>query len=337
MLTGNRPSIAIVTRKTRLEGLKARWGTFDQAKFRMKQARLSEIARRKHDIDDDDLMEAEEEADAIAVEADRYSFACQAVMREIDLGMPISRVEREFVPNFDFSRCIAVVVVGQDGLVANTAKYVGDIPIIGVNPDPMIYDGVLLPYQIGQVRRAVQAVLDDRVGIRQVSLAEAKLQDGQTLLGFNDLFIGSASHVSARYQISVANTAESQSSSGILVSTGAGSTGWLSSVRNMVRAIATFDRSMKHVRVPDPTPEPIAWEERSLRWLVREPFVSRTSSANLVVGVLEERDEIVIESKMPENGVIFSDGVEQDYLPFNSGTIARIRVAERQAKLVWPF
>jgi len=37
---------------------------------------------------------------------------------------------------------------------------------------------------------------------------------------------------------------------------------------------------------------------------------------------------------MPENGVIFSDGIEADRLEFNSGTEARITVAERQGKLV---
>jgi hypothetical protein len=37
---------------------------------------------------------------------------------------------------------------------------------------------------------------------------------------------------------------------------------------------------------------------------------------------------------MPDYGVIFSDGIESDYLAFNSGTIAEISLAERQAHLV---
>jgi hypothetical protein len=41
-----------------------------------------------------------------------------------------------------------------------------------------------------------------------------------------------------------------------------------------------------------------------------------------------------IESVMPENGVIFSDGIEGDYLHFNSGTVATIGVAERKANLI---
>jgi hypothetical protein len=37
---------------------------------------------------------------------------------------------------------------------------------------------------------------------------------------------------------------------------------------------------------------------------------------------------------MPENGVIFSDGIEADRLDFNSGTEAQITIAERQGRLI---
>jgi hypothetical protein len=37
---------------------------------------------------------------------------------------------------------------------------------------------------------------------------------------------------------------------------------------------------------------------------------------------------------MPQDGVIFSDGVETDYLAFDSGAIASISVADEKARLV---
>ena len=39
---------------------------------------------------------------------------------------------------------------------------------------------------------------------------------------------------------------------------------------------------------------------------------------------------------MPRNGVIFSDGIEEDHLDFNSGTIATIGLADRTLRLVVP-
>jgi hypothetical protein len=37
---------------------------------------------------------------------------------------------------------------------------------------------------------------------------------------------------------------------------------------------------------------------------------------------------------MPESGVIFSDGIETDFVEFNSGTLATITLAEKRGYLV---
>ena len=248
--------------------------------------------------------------------------------KELDLGYPLKFVEREYLPTFDFRGCIAVVVVGRDGLVANAAKYVGELPIVAVNPDPQRIDGVLLPFYVRQARQAVQRAAENRAKIREVTLAEVNLNDGQRMLAFNDFFIGCQSHVSARYVLRVDNQAEPQSSSGLIVSTGAGSTGWLSSVFNMAEGFAQWAGGGLQHRIQ------LAWEDRRLVWVVREPFRSKQSGADLVAGWLDQGNELVIESLMPSGGVIFSDGVESDFLEFTSGTIARIGVAQQRARLV---
>lgn len=122
--------------------------------------------------------------------------------------------------------------------MANTAKYVSSQPIVAVNPDPTRYDGILLPFLPKQATQAIETVLKGQARIRAVTLAEAKMNDGQRLLAFNDLFLGAQSHVSARYRIHWNQRQEPQSSSGVLVSTGAGSTGWMSSVFNMASGVA---------------------------------------------------------------------------------------------------
>ena len=118
-------------------------------------------------------------------------------------------------------------------------------------------------------------------------------------------------------------------SSGILVSTGAGSTGWMSSVFNIAHGVAGFVGTQMSQRI-----RKMKWEDRSLLWAVREPFISQTSQAGLIMGSITEGEELVVESLMPSGGVIFSDGVESDFLEFNGGTIARLTVAAQRAKLV---
>jgi hypothetical protein len=71
-----------------------------------------------------------------------------------------------------------------------------------------------------------------------------------------------------------------------------------------------------------------------LYFSVREPFTSKMSQATLVFGKIGASQKLVLHSHMPENGVIFSDGIEADYLNFNSGAIAAIGLASRKAHLV---
>jgi NAD kinase len=337
---GLTPGIAIVTRPTRLEGMKRKWGTVGQVKFRLRQAHAQEALRRepaKKARSLAALAAAEEEATPAAAaymeyeeEDSNYQKVVERIERDLDLGLPVRTVDREFLPNFEFGLCAVVVVVGQDGLVANAAKYVEGLPIVAVNPDPERFDGVLLPFSPKQVRLAVQKVLDGKPRIRSVTLAETLLNDGQKLLAFNDFFLGAATHVSARYVLEAGGRSEPQSSSGILVSTGAGSTGWLSSVFNMVHGVSEMLGTPCAGRVE------MKWEDRRLAWVVREPFISRRSQAGLVAGMLEEKQELIVESLMPDDGVIFSDGVGSDFLAFNSGVIARVRVSDQRANLVVP-
>ena len=300
--------LVIVTRRTRLQELVERFNTRSQAKFYIEHA-------------GGDFADYEREDAA-------YRSSLEVLRRSLDYEMPQQLVDRAFVPTFQFQKEDLVVTLGQDGLVANTAKYVMAQPIVAVNPEPERFDGILLPFLPNQARLAVGKVLESKARIREVTLAEIRLQDGQRLLAFNELFIGARSHVSALYRITNGTKSEIQSSSGVLVSTGAGSTGWLSSVFNMASGVASLcgGAAVKPIRMP--------WEDRRLVYIVREPFVSRHSQANVVAGMLEAERELVLESLMPSGGTVFSDGMEADFLQFNSGAIATVRAADQRARLV---
>ncbi len=300
--------LIIVVRKTRLQELVERFNTRSQAKFYIEHA-------------GGDFNDYQREDDA-------YRSSLEVLRRSLDFGMPQQLVDRILVPTFQFQPEDLIVTLGQDGVVANTAKYVGIQPIVAVNPEPERFDGILLPFLPNQARLSVQKVIEGTAKILEVTLAQIELQDGQRLLAFNDLFIGARSHVSALYRIKHGTKSEIQSSSGVLVSTGAGSTGWLSSVFNMASVIASFCEAtaVKPIRLP--------WEDRRLVYVVREPFASRHSQATLVAGMLEPGQELVLESLMPSGGSVFSDGMEADFLEFNSGAIATVRAAEQRARLV---
>jgi hypothetical protein len=324
------PSIVVVTTPTRFQGLVGRWGTKGQAQFRLRQAALHRQLIETSSAGPSSITDEEATFALYEAENAKYQASLDRLRDDLDFGYPLTLVERRYLPTYEFRNAMVVVVIGPDGLVANTAKYVGDLPIVGINPDPQRIDGILVPFDVPAARGVVEAVLNQRFNSQPVTMAEAVLNDGQSLLAFNDLFIGRRTHVSARYNLRWKSFGESQSSSGVIVATGAGSTGWLSSVFNMTRGITAWSGT------DFDQPSKMAWNDRRLAWVVREPFASRFSQAELVVGLLEQQEELILESLMPEGGAIFSDGIEDDFLEFNSGSTVRIRIAQQQARLVIP-
>jgi len=300
--------IVLVTRKTRLEDLVARYNTASQAKFY--------IEHLGADFSD------------YVCEHDTY----HACVREAESALRhfgrVQMVERGFLPNFLFGPGDLVVALGQDGLVANTMKYLDGHPLVGVNPDPARWDGVLLPFQARDLAKLMPDVLARRRTMQEVTMARARLNNGQELYGVNDIFIGPKSHTSARYTIRLGDREERQSSSGIIVSTGLGSTGWLKSLQAGSAAIAAGGGALQaHEQV---TP----WDADYLHFTVREPFPSKASAASLVAGRIGARASLTLVSAMAENGVIFSDGIEADYLEFNAGITVEVGIAEKRGYLV---
>ena len=297
----------IVKNKTRLESLIERFNTKAQAKFY--------IERLGGNFED------------YEVEHETFHFSLNFVQREISKVIKYKIVERVYLPSFIFSYKNVIVVVGQDGLVANTAKYSKGIPIIAVNPDKKRYDGVLLPFDTTDFVTGIENVISNQFPSKIMRFAEAKLNDGQRLLAFNDLFIGASSHISARYKISFGTKTEEQSSSGLIVSTPAGSTGWLSSIFNMAYGVTgMFEKNLKPKR-------PLI-KDNELLFAVREPFQSIKTQIGITAGIIKTPHLLTVESLMPTSGVIFSDGIESDFLKFNSGSIATIGVAPETANLV---
>jgi NAD kinase len=306
--------VVVVTRKTRLEELIERFNSREQARFYIEHmgANFADYER----------------------EHETYQRALHGLRQLLAglRGLKTQFIERSFLPNFLFTEKDIVVTIGQDGLVVNTAKYLREQPVVGVNPDPARFDGVLLPFRVQHVPQAIADLLAGRGHIRAITMAEAALNDGQTILAFNDLFIGVQTHTSARYRITLGQRTEYHSSSGLIVSTGAGSTGWLSSMFAMAAGVTRFATGANASL--DPARFRFDWEEPRLLFVVREPFVSRTTQAGIVAGVLPAGETLILESGIPDHGVIFSDGVEADYLAFNAGAIASIRVAARKTHLV---
>lgn len=294
------PRLVVVTRRTAYEQLLARHGTKGQASFFLKS--------RAQSIDRFEAGHSSQQDGAAAV------------LAQIPPDRRRARVDRAELDRFVFEPDDIVIVVGQDGLVANVAKYLDGQPVVGVNPDPRRYDGVLCTVPPGLAWAAIGSLDRPTPGfhVEQRPLVEVSREDGQHLLALNEVFAGHASHQSALYSLSCPEGRERHSSSGVIVATGTGATGW-------ARSIA------RQRGLDGQLPGPL---DRRLAWFAREPFPTVTTGTRHDFGLLGEGDTLELLSEMGEGGTLFGDGIEADRLEFNSGQIARIRLADRALRLV---
>jgi NAD kinase len=307
----NIDKIVLVTQKTRLEELRERFNTREQAKFWIEHMGL-------------DFADYDDEHTTYRRAVDYLHRAAQS------LELKVQCVDRSFLPNFLFAPRDLVVAVGRDGLVVNAAKYVDAHPILGVNPDPGRWEGLLLPFSPESARRGILAVAQGRHQTRRTTMAAVTLNDGRSLLAFNDFLIGRKDQGSARYTIDWNGTRETQSSSGVLVSTGAGSTGWLSSTQNMAESLSR----LLLPRAPALPRLHLDWDDPRLAFVVREPYRSRASGAAIGAGFIASGESLVFESHMPDGGAIFSDGMLDDALAFDAGCVATVAAAKSHTLLV---
>ena len=302
--------VVLVTRRTRLEELIARHNTLAQARFYVEHLGAGF-------------------ADYLA-ENEAYARSLQTTVRALQSWGRYQVLERQMLPNFVFGASDIVVALGQDGLVANTMKYLDGQPLIGLNPEPTRWDGLLLPFQPDDLTLVLQDVARGQRTLKTVTMAEARMSDGQTLRAVNDLFIGPRTHTSALYELSHDGKTESQSSSGLIVSTGLGSTAWMKSVVTGSMAIAhSLGLASEQFSYT-----PMPWDTTTLEFAVREPFPSRASQTSLVYGHFGADDPLRIRSQMPDNGVIFSDGVEADFLRFTAGMEVVVSISQVKGLLV---
>lgn len=291
------PRVVVVTRSTPYEELLARHATRAQAEFFLRQ-RSQTIAT-----------------------AETIHHEVHAAVARLQAAIPLewrrNKVMRQELDRFLFEPNDTVVVVGQDGLVANVAKYLDGQLVIGVNPTPRLFDGVLVKYSPYDASKLLTAVAAHEVPVEERTMVAAELDDGQSLCALNELFLGQRTHQSARYELTRDGDTVTHSSSGVIVTTGTGSTGWARSIHG---------ERHSSLRLPKPT-------EPRLAFFVREAFPSVTTSTRLAEGLIDGTETLDLTSRM-EDGVIFGDGIEADYLRFGWGMSVRVRVSKKQLRLV---
>ncbi|MEI8410312.1 MULTISPECIES: hypothetical protein [unclassified Kribbella] len=289
------PRAVLVHRATELTELVARHGTRQQAGFF--------LAGRGRDLAELDARHQAQQ-DALAM-----------VSAAIPLDWRRAVAERNDLDRFGFGPEDVVIAVGQDGLVANVAKYLDGQPVIGVDPEPGRNPGVLVPHEPAAIADLLRTDLSAAAELR--TMVAAGTDDGQRLLALNEVYVGHRTHQSARYRLRSPDALEErQSSSGLLVGTGTGSTGWCRSA---------WQERHSPLTLPTAT-------ESTLSWFVREAWPSPATGTSCTEGLLKTDQQLTVIAE--SDLVVFGDGIESDTLALSWGQRLDLSVAETRLHLV---
>ncbi|MFS0697361.1 hypothetical protein [Streptomyces nitrosporeus] len=296
------PRAVLVHRTTEYEELLARHGTHGQAAFF--------LSSRGRSLDE------------VAGRHARHRRALAEVAAAVPLRWRQARVERADLDRFLFGPEDVVLVVGQDGLVANAAKYLTGQPVIGIDTDPDRNPGVLVRHRAKDTAALCRAATGQGGGTEPLTMVEAVADDTQRLLALNEICLAPPGHGTVRYRIDTggplsASAGEPQASSGVLVGTGTGATGWL--------------RSLWAER-GSPLPLPAPTDPRLL-WFVREAWPSPATGTTRTAGGLGRGEGLALTVES-DRMVVFGDGMESDALELTWGQGIRIGVSETSLRLV---
>jgi NAD kinase len=293
------PRVVVVHRTTEYEELVARHGTHGQAAFflRSRGRDIEEVAERHR----------------------RTRRALAEVSAAVPLTWRQAQVERADLDRFLFAPEDVVAVVGQDGLVANVAKYLAGQPVLGFDTDPGRNPGVLVRHRPDAAAVLLPSVLAPGTGVHELTMVEAVADDTQRLVALNEIYLGAVGHQTARYRLGLEDdggVVEAQASSGVLVGTGTGATGWIRSV---------WQQRSAELRLPGPT-------ENRLVWFVREAWPSPATGTSLVAGELAAAAflRLTVES---ERLIAFGDGMEADAVELTWGQSVRVGVCGERLRL----
>ena len=292
------PRAVLIERPTEYAELLARHGTREQARFFLTERGLA--------------IEEPEERHR------RFGEARAAVLAAIPPDWRVATISRAELDRFLFAEDDVVIALGQDGLVANAAKYLGGQPVIGLNPEPDRFPGVLVRNPPEAAADLLADLMGGRAAIEHRTMVEARSDDGQCLLALNEIFVGHVSHQSARYVLDTGAVRERQSSSGLIIATGTGASGWAASIN-----------ASRVAPVVLPTPG-----EPALAWFVREAWPSVATGTAATGGRLEGAAVLTVTCELNEGAVVFGDGMEGDRLLPSWGQRVTVGVAARRLALI---
>lgn len=171
-----------------------------------------------------------------------------------------------------------VISVGGDGTALSASHFLFDKPLLAVNSSPRTSEGALTTITLDKLHEKLEEIKQGKHKIERLERIEISINGKiKEPIALNEVFIANekAYHMS-KYELKIKHgrkiEREKQFSSGIIFSTGTGSTAWFKSAGG----------------------ESFSSQERHIKLIVREPYMRNLHKFQILKRTIEEGDEIEV-------------------------------------------
>ena len=214
---------------------------------------------------------------------------------------------------FDGRKFDLVVSVGGDGTFLDAARHLGSTPILGVNSAPGHSVGRFCPACPDDFEKTLDAYLHGRLKTKRIERMQVRVNRKiwcHPVL--NEVLVSHAVPAAmSRYLLKVGGKSEAQRSSGLWISTAAGSTGAIKSSGGKVLPLFS----------------------KQFQYLPRELFDGHGAGYHLKGGLLPATRPVVTVQSQMRGGRLYFDGAHQ-WLPFHYGDVLQIFLSKCPLKVI---
>ncbi len=236
----------------------------------------------------------------LVVYSDSKSKEHKKTMKEVKRVLAKYKINSVFVRKEEQKKKLSkntdlVISVGGDGTFMDASHLIkDDTLILGVNSDPMSSEGVHTNVTRKDFEKRILQIINGDFSVEKWTRLEVIINgSGKKAYALNEVYVG-ASHIynTSRYSLYVNGKWEKQKSSGILISTGCGSTAWYQSAGG----------------------RPFSKTEKEARFIVREPYCGHLVCGRTISGIIKNGEKLIIKSEM-RDGIVAIDSFKEYKLP----------------------
>ncbi|MEM4330592.1 MAG: NAD(+)/NADH kinase [Candidatus Pacearchaeota archaeon] len=217
-------------------------------------------------------------------------------------------VLKEKIKKEDVKKADLIITIGGDGTFLSASHFSDNTPILGINRNPSESECFLCNKKLENFERVFKKILNKEYKIKDYTRVDVRIKKEKKEFvlekALNETFFGNINpHHTSKYEILYRNKKDIQKSSGVIITTGAGSTAWYKSLG---------EKSFSPLK-------------KELRFVVRELYKGRLQKPNIKKGKIKEKEKLILVSKM-NHGIISIDSIRTYKVGYNDKVILKVGI-----------